>query len=443
MNSKNSASRRSFLKGAAKLTVGTLALPSLLAACTTPVAPATDAENPGGAAVDLTLMTWWIPPLVIGSAVEHAVEQFNENHADINVSIDANPGSPDAQLQKWQTQLAAGAPPDVTLMRPHFHTAFASRGALLQIDDYLENEPDLQRDDFWPEITQRLSWDGKLWGLAAEIWFTFQFLNVDMFEAAGVALPDDDWTWDDYLGIATSLTQGEGANRQFGSGPLDGWWVEMVRSWGGEVLDAEEMSCVVNMDPGPNAIQWIADLILDHEVAPSAENMADQNATSLFETGRVGMYEVANWYLSEAQDKFQGNWAIAPNPIGLAGRQSTVQGANYAIFNLTKNPDEAWTLMHDMSVGDGQRLILQETGIFPTVQSLATLEDLPNYEQRWIDVSLISAEVARPNHFVPKYVEWWNAALRELSLVWVGQKTAQEATDAMVPVINEILASPA
>ena len=93
-----------------------------------------------------------------------------------------------------------------------------------------------------------------------------------------------------------------------------------------------------------------------------------------------------------------------------------------------------------MSVGNGQQLILRETGIFPTVQSLATLEHLPNYEQRWIDVSLISAEAARPNHFVPKYVEWWNAALRELAEVWVGRKRAEEAAQAMVPVINEILA---
>ena len=443
MNRKKAISRRSFLKSIATLTAGTLALPPLLAACTTPVAPATGGDDAGSAPVELSFMTWWISPLVIGAAVELAVAQFNENHADINVTIDPNPGSPDAQLQKWQTMLAAGTPPDVTLMRPHFHTAFASRGALLQIDDYLDNEPDIQRADFWPQTLNRLSWDGKLWGLAAEIWFSFQFLNVDLFEAAGVDLPDDDWTWDDYLAIATQLTPADEADRQFGSGPLDGWWVEMVRSWGGEVLNAEENTCVVNVEPGPDAIQWIADLNLVHGVAPSAENLADQNVASLFETGRVGMYEVANWYLIEAVEKFQGNWAIAPNPIGLAGRQSTVQGANYAIFNLTEHPDEAWTLMYDMSVGDGQRLILQETGIFPTVQTLATLEHLPNYEQRWIDVSLISAEVARPNHFVPEYVEWWNAALRELALVLVGQKTAEEATAAMVPAINEILATPA
>ena len=86
------------------------------------------------------------------------------------------------------------------------------------------------------------------------------------------------------------------------------------------------------------------------------------------------------------------------------------------------------------------RSSLRETGNFPPVRTLATLENLPNYKQEWIDVSMISAEVARPNHFVPKYVEWWNAARKELDEVWVGRKTAQEAADAMCPAIDAILA---
>ena len=82
-----------------------------------------------------------------------------------------------------------------------------------------------------------------------------------------------------------------------------------------------------------------------------------------------------------------------------------VQGANYAIFNQTEHVDAAWTLLLDMSAGNGQQVIFRETGNFPTVQSLASLEHLPNYEQRWIDVSQISAEAARPNHLCPNM---WN-----------------------------------
>lgn len=430
-------SRRTFLRLSASV-AGVAAL----AAC---AAPAPGAESGGAAdadaaAAELSFMTWWLPPLVIGTAVENAIAEFNENNPGIVATIEPNPGAPDAQLQKWQTMLASGSPPDVSLMRPHYHTAFASRGAFLPVDELLDNADGVQRDDFWPQTLERLSWGGQLWGLAAEIWFSMVFLNLDLFEEAGVEPPGDDWTWDDFLQIASQLTSGEGVNKQFGSDSLSGWWVQMVRAWGGEVLDESETTCLVDTAPAPEAIQWVADLTLEHGVAPNAEEMADQNIFSLFETGRVGMFESANWYLGEAMNKFQGNWTVAPNPVGPANRASIVQGANYAIFKETDHPDEAWQLMLDMSVGNGQQVILSETGNFPPVQTLATLEHLPNYEQKWIDVSLISAEVARPNHFVPQYVEWWNAATKELDEVWVGRKSAQEAADAMCPAINDILA---
>ncbi len=438
--STSKVSRREFLRMSA-LGTGALAI----AACAAPAAApagATDSAAANAAATDLSFMTWWLPPLVLGTAVELAIDAFNENNPDLNVSIEPNPGGPDAQLQKWQTMLASGAPPDVSLMRPHYHTAFASRGAFLQVDDFLSAESSVQLDDFWPQTLERLSWDGKLWGLAAEIWFSFFFLNLDLFAEAGVDVPTSDWSWDDFLGIASQLTKGEGIERQYGAAALgSGWWHQMVWAWGGEVLDAEETTCLADQEPAPEAIQWTADLTLVHGVAPSPEDLTDQNETSLFETGRVAMFERANWYLSEADDKFGGNWTVVANPIGPGGRASVVQGANYAIFKATEHPEAAWKLLFDMSVGNGQQIILRETGNFPPIQTLATLDNLPNYKQEWIDVSLTSAEVARPNHFVPQYVEWWNAARKELEEVWVGRKTAAEATAAMCPEINEILAA--
>ena len=431
-------SRRDFLRMSA-FGIGTLAV----AACAAPASgPADDSGAAGAdaAAVELDFMTWWLPPLVVGTAVEHAVEQFNENNPGIQVTIQPNPGGTDGQLQKWQTALAAGTAPDMTLMRPHFHTAFASRGSFVEIDDYLEAESDVSREDYWPQTIERLSWDGKLWGVAAEIWFSFMFLNLDMFEAAGLEAPDNDWSYDDFLATADILTQGEGIDRQFGTASLSGWWHQSVWAWGGEVLDETETRCLAAESPAPEAIQWTADLTLEHAVAPSPEELADQNETALFETGRVAMFERANWYLAEAINKFEGNWGVAPNPIGPGGRASVVQGANYAIFDQTEHPDEAWQLMLDMSAGNGQQVILQETGNFPPVQSLATLEHLPNYQQQWIDISLISAEIARANHFVPQFVEWWNASRQELDEVWTGRKSAEEATAAMCPEIDEILA---
>ena len=61
--------------------------------------------------------------------------------------------------------------PDVTQMHPHLHTAFASRGAFVQSTNTSTQKLNLSRDDFWPQTIDRLSWDGKLWGLPAEISF--------------------------------------------------------------------------------------------------------------------------------------------------------------------------------------------------------------------------------------------------------------------------------
>jgi multiple sugar transport system substrate-binding protein len=384
-------------------------------------------------------MTWWLPPLAIGTAVEHAVEAFNENNPGIKVSIEPNPGGLDANLQKWQTMLAAGTPPDVTLMRPHFHSSFAARGAFLQIDELLSAEKDLSADSFWPQTIKRLSYDGKRWGLPAEIWFAFQFLNLDLFAKVGIEPPTADWTWEDYRELAIKLTQGEGAQKQFGANPLSGWWHMMVWAWGGEVLDADEKTCILDKEPAPAAIQWIADLIAKDKASPSAEDLAQQNDIALFETGRVAMFTNANWYLIEAKNKATFDWTVLPNPVGPGGRKSVVQGANYAIFKLTKHANEAWRVMVDMSTGEGQKIILKETAIFPTIQALATLENLPSYKQEWIDVSTESAAVARPHHFVPKFVEMNAAFNKEFGEVWVGRRTAQEAVAAAVPAVNKIL----
>ena len=176
MNERHAISRRSFLIGMAAAT-SSLAAGSFLAACTPPAPGATPAgDSPAGEPAELTFMTWWMPPLVLVPAVEHAVEEFNENHPDILATLDPNPGGTDAQLQKWQTALATDTPPDVTQMRPHFHTAFAYRDAFVR-SMIISTQTRLSREDFWPQTIERLSWDGKFWGLAAEIWFSFTFLN--------------------------------------------------------------------------------------------------------------------------------------------------------------------------------------------------------------------------------------------------------------------------
>ncbi len=311
---------------------------------------------------------------------------------------------------------------------------------MLAVDDMLDAEPDVAREDFWPQTIERLTWDGKLWGLPAEVWFTFTFVNLDMLEEAGLEMPDWDWTYSDFLELATALTKGEGVQKQYGSNaPTDSFYVP-VWAWGGEMLDALEETCLLDSEPATEAIQWIADLIVKHGVSPSSEDLADTNTRSFFESGRVGMHWQANWYLSYCEKSATMEWDVIPHPIGPAGRKAETRGANFGIFEQTKHPDESWVLMLDLSTGQGQEIMITESALFPTLQRLGVPEKLPHYSQNWIDVTRESAAVARAQPMVPPYVEMRDAWNKELSEVWVGRKTAREATDALVPAVNKILA---
>jgi multiple sugar transport system substrate-binding protein len=58
--------------------------------------------------------------------------------------------------------------------------------------------------------------DGKIYGIPTKFENYFILANVEMFEAAGIELPLDGWTYDEFRETAQKLTQGEGQDKVYG-----------------------------------------------------------------------------------------------------------------------------------------------------------------------------------------------------------------------------------
>ena len=71
------------------------------------------------------------------------------------------------------------------------------------------------KDDYDDAIEQRQK-DGHYYSLPANKMTSTILYNKDMFDEAGVAYPDADWTYDEFLDVATKLTHGEGNNKVYG-----------------------------------------------------------------------------------------------------------------------------------------------------------------------------------------------------------------------------------
>ncbi|HLH72695.1 MAG TPA: sugar ABC transporter substrate-binding protein [Chloroflexota bacterium] len=412
--------------------------PTAASAATQPTIAATAPAKTTGP-VEISYVTWWLPPLNYGTGTNQAIGNYQKANPNVTVKIIPVPGPPAAQLQKLQTLLAAGTPPDIALMRPFHQNAFAAKNVLRPVDDLFKTDQGLNRDDFWPQTMSRLTYKGKLSGLPAEMWVSFIMYNLDLLNKAGVKPPPSDWTWDQFLDLATKLTQASGANKQYGCNQPD--WEMVVWSQGGNILNGDETKCILDQPPAPEAIQWDADLILKSKVAPGPDALQGQSPQSMFETGRVGLYTIANWYIGDAKTNAKFPWDIALMPSGKIGRVPVVQGANYAVMKDAKNSDAALAFMSYMSAGDGQKTMITGTGLFPTVKSLAKPEFLTNYKPEWITLTLDSLKTARARNFVPQYDEMSNEFDKELSIVWTGKQTAAEAIKKIVPVVNQILAS--
>ena len=255
--------RRSFLK---QLGVGAAGL-GLLSACAPGGAPAPAAESssapvartewvtgniPSDIAVDFSY-TGWEGEAEMRKWLLHFDNFFSQNYP--NVTVNGDWGVPWGEYwTKLPTQLAGGAPVDMAWMHHTRAKTFAANDWLLPLDDLLASFPAADwPDKFYESQVEAFKFEGKQYGIPYD-WAPGGFyINIDLFEEAGVDLPTEDWTFTDLLEAAKALTKdtdGDGQIDQWGINLPTSWsagtyWV--VRSFGGDFFKSREYTQITEM----------------------------------------------------------------------------------------------------------------------------------------------------------------------------------------------------
>lgn len=156
----------------------------------------------GGDTTELTF-TWW------GNEVRNAntsdmVAAYMEANSDI--SIEEQPGEWSSYWDRLATQTAGNTAPDVIQMDMAYISEYGERGALL---DLAEHGIDVSK--FVEGTADSGDLDGKTYGVSAGINTPTIMVRTEIFDELGVALPDDTtWTWDDWLAVATEISDASG-----------------------------------------------------------------------------------------------------------------------------------------------------------------------------------------------------------------------------------------
>jgi ABC-type glycerol-3-phosphate transport system substrate-binding protein len=259
-------------------------------------------------------LTYAFPDDQVSSAAATAqIKAYASAHPQVQVTAKPLPAAeyPKQLLATIDTGLA-----DLFVSTDAQAPALIKRKAVLDLQSLLAGQAALKPDQFQPAALAPWQRDGALYGLPIDAVPQVLFYNQDLFEANGVASPAAGWTWDDWLASAKKLTVSSGGQvTRYGTAV--GPWSAMVWGNGGDLLSADGAQTLLDSPEAVAGVQFAADLVNVHKVAPPPKDAGGPEPVQLFENQQVAMMPGPSSLAGDLlAAKLPFKWAIAPLPVG-------------------------------------------------------------------------------------------------------------------------------
>lgn len=242
----------------------------------------------------------------------------------------------------YQTQLAAGTPPDVIDLQGGIGIEYAAQGALLDLTPYLTAHPEVKAR-FDPAYLNNWVWQGKNWLVPFYVAKTLLFYNKPLFQKAGIVTPAT--TFDELMTNAEKIGAGGGDQTGFLTLNFDWLYWAIIRMNGVELLTPDLKQPAFNTPAMVETIQRLAKGTAGTAINKISWTGRWVEPLGAFASGQVGMLNAhapAYFFL-----KGQGAW-INADTLGVAelpGNWSVPTLHGYAISKGTKDPDLSWAFV--------------------------------------------------------------------------------------------------
>jgi multiple sugar transport system substrate-binding protein len=308
--------------------------------------------------------------------------------------------------------------------------------------------PDCKREFF-----DGLLYRGKFYGLAIGLDGNGIEFNGNLFDDAKVPRPpltysDKSWNVGALLDAAKKLTVRQGGTpTQFGiNADTDAWQLApFIWSQGGQSLSDDLTKLMWDQEPAVKAIQFMADLVNVHKVAPAPSG--GDAKTFGYPTGKLGMsWSYPSQLVYRYNAKLPWDWQVAPVPQATATPHTTVLYNLWTMNAKSKNPDESWAYASFLAGPIATRVDAELGWGLPIFTSLddayykRILKDFPNKNTK---TGLENLQYSK-GWYDPHMQPGWSEAERKyispaLDEVMLGTKTAAEAVKAFKPDVDKLL----
>jgi len=220
--------------------------------------------------------------------------------------------------------------------------------------------------------------------------------------------------------------------------------VPWIWSGGGDYMDADEKTCMLDTPDSRAAVQFIVDLILkDKAAAPIVDLANDLSQSEKFFSGKIGMMVDGPWQFVNVRTNAKFDWDIAPVPAGKAGSVSWVAGSGFGISSATKYPEEAWKAVSAITSQESLEKVAKAGRGYPARQSAVPAFVNPSVKPEHVDVvqKILSQEIAK-TRFYATTTTWQETEVmltQEFNPIFLGQLSIDEMVAKVKPKFDDLL----
>lgn len=267
---------------------------------------------------------------------EDLLSRFEAENDGVDVIVDVVPYQ--AILENLPVQLAAGTGPDLAKV--------TDLGGLNEY--YLDLEPYIDTGYWDASFGDTLDWyrvgDRQgYYGLHTQLTITGPFVNATLFEQAGVEMPGDGASWEEWAAAARAVADATDADFPMAIDRSGHRVAGPAISYGAQYFDDEGNGSFAGFDAFAEAfVGWNEDGTMARDVWASQGGATYADAAQEFINGEVVFYYSGSWQVGRMDEQVGDffDWRVVGSPCGPAGACSGMPGgAGVVGFEQTENPE--------------------------------------------------------------------------------------------------------
>lgn len=259
------------------------------------------------------------------------IAAFEAENPDINVEVATAPYADYFTL--LQADVSGGDAPDVFELNYENFVTYADAGALLDLSGLVSEDA-----PFYPAALEAFNFEGAQLGLPATFSTVVLFYNKDLFDAAGLEYPTNEWTWSDAILAAEAIKAlGDDTWGLFSPTQFFEFYKKAAQNGECEFFNEDMTESTINSPACVDTLELMLSFT-DSGIMPTAADLSGVTDDQLFMSGKLGMWVTGIWmFTATAPAEFAWDIAVEPGIMQKANHFFS----NAAVVSATTEHPEA------------------------------------------------------------------------------------------------------